>query len=268
MVRCLKAKGWLHQEAQKELAERRKAAQADTATLESARAKVRRLELEARQQLEKHEKLKAQCDAAKAKLETTAQSLATAKRAELEFLAKEHAAKAARGGEAVPQQKTAISIDLTTLLGEEEAPIEINFGGLLDDFSDVTLTPEEKAEKEELEKSFGIAAGQAARQQFEPMLQYLRKQAELQKAFNARAAAKRRRVGVESDEPVAQDSKTLNGTPQQAGAPPAAPADDGSKAAAAPSGKEAADFAEGLRIVEEMRKERFETQAKQKAGQA
>ena len=167
-------------EIQRELAERRKSLLANTANLESARAKVRKLESDAKQQLERHEELKTQCDEAKAKLDATGQLLAAAKRTELELLAKEHAEKAAQGREGGSKHKKAICINLTTLLGEDDAPIDIDFGNLLDDFSDITLSPEEEREKEELEKSFGIAAGEAARKQFEPMLEYLRKQAALQ----------------------------------------------------------------------------------------
>jgi hypothetical protein len=111
-----------------------------------------------------------------------------------------------------------------------------------------------------LEKSFGIAAGQAARQQFEPMLAYLRKQAELQKAFNARAEAKRRRVGAGAEEPASRTSGNTQGeaTPSTASAAAsAAPAAAATATPVAPPGQEAADLEEGLRIIDEMRKGRL-----------
>ena len=96
------------------------------------------------------------------------------------------------------------------------------------------------------------------------MLQYLRKQAELQKSFNSRAAAKRRRVGAEVDEGRSPEQRQTPQHQQQVPAEAAA-ADGASNHAAAGSGgaapmaadneKEAADRAEGQRLIEAMRKD-------------
>ncbi len=171
------------------------------------------------------------------KLEETAKRLAAASRLEFELLAKEHASKAADTG--IKAEKKAICIDLTALLNEEAPPIEIQFGDLLEGL-DGELSPEETEEKEKLTKSFGMEAGAAARKQFEPMLLYLKQQAQLQQAFRDRAAKRRR--GEDGTPATAPNSAERACTKDGAKSVPTA--DDG---------KDAADEAEAKRIVQKLR---------------
>ena len=91
-----------------------------------------------------------------------------------------------------PTQRKAISIDLETLIGTEDAPIDINFGSLLDGLDGIILSPEEEAEKDKMCETFGKDAGHAARKQFEPVVMYLRQMAEQRRAFSQRVAKRQR----------------------------------------------------------------------------
>ena len=245
MVNAFKARGWKCDDAEKQLAERKKTSTAASVSFESARAQTRKLEKNAKQQAEKHARMQKQCHEALSKLEATAKELATARRLELELLAREHAHKA--GDTDVKSEKKAIRIDLTTLLDEESPPIDIQFGDLLDGI-DGELSAEEQEEKDNLIKSFGVEAVAAARKQLEPMLNYFKQQAQLQKAFRDRAAKRRRgQDGTPSTTTSTTEAEPKNGR--------AASSEDAAASAASVSKDDDADTAEARRIVQRLRAE-------------
>ena len=171
-----------------------------TTTLEKARQQAQRLEKDTKKQVEKVDRLKQQLAEAEERLGSLALDLAVAQREEAKVLQRELDAKRK---DSQPVQRKAISIDLETLIGTEDAPIDINFGSLLDGLDGVALSPEEEAEKDKMCETFGKDAGQAARKQFEPVVRYLRQMAEQRRAFTQRVAKRQRQQG-DTGQPAAE----------------------------------------------------------------
>ena len=207
----LRANKLPYEDVEKRLAEKRRRAESAPATLEQARAKRLRLDKDCEAKVAKAERLRKQLAEADECALAAMFLLQDAERVEKELAAKEYAEE-----HPPPQEnhKKAIVIDLETLLGTADAPIEIRLGDLVPDMDIADFSPEELAEKKRLEAAFGTAAGDEARKQFEPMLAYLREKAQLQKNFRERAQKKRRRTeSSEESSEVPADSTAKSSEP-------------------------------------------------------